>query len=630
MAMEKIYLLIFLIGITSNLFSQAYVFDSIPDNMKKRADAVIRSEQCLYTINKPGSAAKKFRKAITLLNEDANSYRFLQVGYDKYSKINSLRGTVYDEKGNIVKVLVMSDAYDMSAMSGGTFYSDDRIKILYFPLYKFPYTIEYEFEITYTSLLNYPYWPFQDSPDVSVQKSGIQFIIPEDMKLRYYEEYMNSKVDSVILDGRKIYTWQEENLPAYYAQDYSIRQVYHSPAIYTAPLDFEYGGFKGSMRSWKDFGRWFYEINKDRDALPEEEITAIRDIVSKTDNPREKVRQVYEYMQSKTRYVSIQIGIGGYRTAEASAVSKNGFGDCKALVNYTSALLKAVGINSFYSLVKAGTIQDINSNFVDNQFNHVILCVPITSDTIWLECTNQTNPFNYLSSFTANKNVLVLTPEGGKMVKTPGFSKNQSLEKRTGSLFMNILGTSSGMISNYYSGYNFGSVSDRYSLQSEEEIKRYLYSRLRFTDFNISSVSYSENKSENPSAKLAYQLNIKNFATVNGPRMYFNPAISVQEYLQEIPVHLRIPVPDITSDSIVFNLPLNFKVEYMPGDLNIENEFGKFIYHLETSGDKLIFKRILELNESDITSDKYNIFRAFINTIAKADREKIILVRTGA
>jgi len=78
------------------------------------------------------------------------------------------------------------------------------------------------------------------------------------------------------------------------------------------------------------------------------------------------------------------------------------------------------------------------------------------------------------------------------MVKTPGFSKNQSMEKRTGSLFMNILGTSSGMISNYYSGYNFGSVSDRYSLQSEEEIKRYLYSRLRFTDFNISSVSYSK------------------------------------------------------------------------------------------------------------------------------------------
>ena len=626
--MKKTLLTIFLTGFTLILFPQVYVFDSIPDNLKKRADAVVRSEQCLYTIIKPGNAVKKIRKAVTLLNEDADGYRFLSVGYDKYTKINYIRGTIYDEKGNIIKVLGMTDVFDMSAISGGTFYSDDRIKFMYFPIYKYPYTIEYEYEITYSSLLNYPSWNFQDSPDVSVQKSGIQFIVPENMKLRYYEEYMNSKVDSVFLDGSTIYTWQEENLPAYQAQDYSIRQVYHSPVIHTAPLDFEFGGFTGSMRSWKDFGNWVYEINKDRDALPQEEISAVRAIVSKTSDPREKVRLVYEYMQSRTRYVSIQIGIGGYRTAEASAVSKNGFGDCKALANYTYSLLKSVGINSFYTLVKAGTLIDINKDFVDNQFNHVILCVPMPADTIWLECTSQTNPFNYMSSFTADKDVLVITPEGGKMVKTPGFSKNQSLEKRTGSLYMNILGASSGKLSSYYSGYNYGSASGRYSLQSEDEMKRYLYSMLRFTDFDISSVSYSENKSEDPSAQLAYQLEIKNFATTNGPRMYFNPSISVQGYLQEIPVHLRIPLPDITSDSITYNLPLNYRVEYMPENVNIENEFGKFVYHLAVAGDKLIFNRILELNESDITSGKYAEFRAFINSIAKADREKIILVRT--
>jgi hypothetical protein len=625
--MKNLNIAIFLLCISPNVFSQSYLFDSIPDNLKRRADAVIRSKQCLYTINKPGSAVEKIREVITLLNEDATGYRYLQVNYDKFSRINYIRGKIYDAKGNIIEALGISDIYDMSAMSGD-FYSDDRTKLMYFPIHKYPYTIEFEYEKTYSSLLNYPTWEFQDSPDVSVEKSGIQFVVPENMKFRYYEAYSNNNVDSSILDGKKIYTWQEENIPAYHLPDVSIIPVYYSPTLYTAPLDFEYGGYKGSLRSWKDFGSWVYEINKNRDALPQEEISAISDIVSKTDDPREKVNLVYEYMQSKTRYVSIQIGIGGFQTAEASAVSKNGYGDCKALVNYTYSLLKAVGINSFYSLINATSKSDINTSFVANKFNHVILCVPITKDTIWLECTNQTNPFNYLGLGDAGKHVLLITPEGGKMVRTPEFSKDQTLFKRTGSLYLNYIGTLSGKISDSYSGFNLGYAKGNYSLQSDDEIKENLYSELRFTDFKVSSVDYSENKSETPSADLIYQLAVNNFASANGSRMYFNPVISVQDYLQEMPVQMRIQFPYITVDSIAYNLPQNYKVEYLPENVNIENEFGKYSYILEVKGEKIIYRRIIEINKSNISIAKYQEFRTFINLIAKTDRERIILVKT--
>ncbi len=626
--MKKNLLIVLLTSITINVFAQLFPFDSIPDNLKNRADAVVRTEQCLFTINGPGDAVRKIKKAVTLLNEDANGYRFLRVPYDKYSKVISLKGMVYDEKGNIIEALNLTDIYDMSAMSGGTFYSDDRIKILYFPLYKFPYTIEYEYEIAYSSLLNYPSWNFQDSPDVSVQRSGIQFVIPQNMKLRYYEEYMKNNVDSVVQNGQKIFTWQEENLPAYSSQDYAIRQVYHSPAVHTAPLDFEYAGYKGSMSSWEEFGNWVYKINRDRDALPQEDINAVKEIVSKTNDQKEKVKLIYEYMQSRTRYVSIQIAIGGYRTAEASDVSKNGFGDCKALVNYTYSLLKAAGINSIYTLVKAGSLTDLKKDFVDNQFNHVVLCVPIPkADTVWLECTSQTIPFNYLGSFTAGKNALLITPEGGKIVKTPALTKEQNKFIRNGSLFLNVLGAASGRISNNYSGYNFGLASSRYSMQSEEEIKRFLSSSLLFTDFNVSGISYTEKKSENPSSELVYQLNIKNFTTTNGSRMYFNPSVTVQDYLQETPLHLKIPVSDITSDSIVYTLPINYTVEFIPESIDVVNEFGRFFYSLEAKGDRLFLKRFLELHESEITTDNYNEFRNFINTIAKTDRNKIILIK---
>lgn len=109
--------------------------------------------------------------------------------------------------------------------------------------------------------------------------------------------------------------------------------------------------------------------------------------------------------------------------------------------------------------------------------------------------------------------------------------------------------------------------------------------------------------------------------------MYFNPSVTVQDYLQEIPVHLKIPVSDITSDSIVYTLPINYTVEFIPESIDVVNEFGRFFYSLEAKGDRLFLKRFLELHESEITTDNYNEFRNFINTIAKTDRNKIILIK---
>jgi hypothetical protein len=382
------------------------------------------------------------------------------------------------------------------------------------------------------------------------------------------------------------------------------------------------------MSSWKSFGEWVYNLIKNRDLIPEQEAVKISEITSGAKDQRDKVKMIYEYVQSKTRYVSIDIGIGGFQPAEAAAVAKNGFGDCKALANYTRSLLKAAGINSFYTLVNAGPDKSFNKKFVDNHFNHIILCVPMQKDTVWLECTSQTAPFNYLGTFTDDRYVLLITPEGGKLVRTPAFANDENVSKRAGSVYINILGASTGKITNKYSGYYYHFATSIYGMDSEEEMKRSLYNGLVFPDFKLNSAAYKEIKTEKPTAFLTYDISVNDFASLSGKRLFFNPALSAAEYLQDQPAALEIDEHKIMSDSISYNLPLGYKVEYLPKNVILENEFGKFRYQLEISKDKVIYQRYLQLYKGIIPVEKFREIRDFINLIAKTDRERIILSKS--
>jgi hypothetical protein len=85
------------------------------------------------------------------------------------------------------------------------------------------------------------------------------------------------------------------------------------------------------------------------------------------------------------------------------------------------AALKAVNINSYVAIINSGyDSEPVDKEFPsDFSFNHVILCVPQPKDSIWLECTSSTAEFSVLSSFTENRNALLVTEKGGALVPTP-------------------------------------------------------------------------------------------------------------------------------------------------------------------------------------------------------------------
>ena len=134
----------------------------------------------------------------------------------------------------------------------------------------------------------------------------------------------------------------------------------------------------------------------------------------------EKIAVLYQYMQRNMRYVSIQLGIGGFKPFPVKFVDEKGYGDCKALTNYMRHLLQVAGIISYPALINAGSDKmPADPLFPTDPFNHVILCIPSGKDTTWLECTSNKAEVGFLGTFTENKKALLLTEEGGQLVNTP-------------------------------------------------------------------------------------------------------------------------------------------------------------------------------------------------------------------
>ena len=172
-----------------------------------------------------------------------------------------------------------------------------------------------------------------------------------------------------------------------------------------------------------------------RDVINEATKIKILDWVKEAKSPLEKAKIVYQFMQNKTRYISVQVGIGGWEPIAANQVDQVGYGDCKGLTNYTKALLDVVGVTSYYTVVYASEKRNLDKDFASLQGNHVILNIPNEGKDIWLECTSQTMPFGFLGDFTDDRDVLVVTPEGGIIKRTAIYKDETNLQKLANNYF---------------------------------------------------------------------------------------------------------------------------------------------------------------------------------------------------
>jgi len=621
--------IIFLLLLISS-FAQNKIYDAstIPEELKKNAYSVVREERIAFEVKSVEKATYKVHRVVTILNENGKDELEFHEFADQFISLEAVSIQLYDGKGIAQKKYKKSD---LSMQTNGEgLVPDGKVYFIKIPVSIFPVTMQVDYELKFNGLLNYPRYQVQ-MPEQSVENSVYTASVPADLDLRYKAK--NTAIAPVTTDDGKVktYTWTIKNLSALEYEAGSVSYESRYPHILISPNKFELDGYQGDMSTWENFGKWYGSLAKNTDNLTGERKFFFQELVKNATNEREKISIIYKYLQSNCRYVLIALGIGGFKPFEADFVDKKKYGDCKALSNYTQACLSAVGIKSYQALINATYNKEpVDPNFPNNEFNHVILCVPLQKDSIWLECTSNISEFGVLGNFTENRNALLITENGGKLVATPKSQASDNMFISSSTIDMEMEGSGKVNVTLNTTGEYKDDLLNYIGNQKSDDQKNFLVNYIGYMLPDEFAINYD--KADNPAtATMAMSISkIPEFTA--GKKMFLNPRIykiwnSSLPKAENRTQDFYFQHPFIKTDTTMYKLPEGFVIETLPKPKNIAFEYGSFTSSYEYDESKKTIRSVasLVLNQYKIPAAKYLATKNFFNDVLGEYTEKIVI-----
>ncbi len=614
----------------SSLFSwaQDYSAFGIPDSLKQNANSVKREENITLEIIDQDRARYNVHQVYTILNRDGAENLYFRVYTNKIVSLGEVEVKVYDAIGAPLRRYRKKDLVKQAYMTN--LIDDGMYQYISIIPDSYPLTVEYNYEMLYATTYFVPDYDL-NTQEESLQHSTLTVKVNPEVGLRFKNQQIDIK-PVIGTEGKyQVYTWTVNAIPAMKKETGTARQSTRSRKVMLAVNKFRMYNTYGDMSSWKGHGQWAYDLGIGNEILAPERVEFFKTMVSNLHTDSEKVKAVYDYLQKNFRYVSIQLGIGGYKPFPAKFTDDKKYGDCKGLSFYTHAVLKSLGIKSHLALINAGYNNDpVDESFSSSGFNHMILCVvPKPKDTIWLECTSNTADFGILGSFTENRNALLLTETGGVLIKTPTSQSSSNMQSSMTQIELKADG-SGKTHTQFVTKGDYREQFDRVLNDKKDDQKIFITRDLGFKQPDEFLMAKNNAARQNETSLDLSIEKIPQFTA--GSKMFLNRRM----YSFQIPVLPKVEnrnedyffeSPYQKSDSTVYKLPEGYTIDALPEKMEKDCGYASYLSKSWFDQDKkeVISVTRLILNVNRIPAAGYSSMKQFFDQILSDEKQKIVI-----
>ena len=217
-------------------------------------------------------------------------------------------------------------------------------------------------------------------------------------------------------------------------------------------------------------------------------------------------------------------------------------------------------------------------------------------------------------------------------MRTPKYALNDNLQIRNIKAVLEPDATLRVNASTTYTGIQQESFHNLINDLSKDKVKEVLHESLDFGTYDIASFDYKETRAALPVVEEKLDIAVANYATITGKRLFIVPNIMTRTGRKLAPDSTRqYDIVLITEyrdvDTVEISIPAGFSPEAMPKDVSLKTKFGKFECSTRLQGDKLYYYRTIEHFSGRYPAADYPELVKFYETMYKADRSKVVLVK---
>ncbi len=619
---------------------------ALPEHDEKTNAILLYSEDVL-SVQSNGKIKKVERRVYKILRPDGRQYGTIRADFDAESKINSIHGWCIPSQGKDYEVKE-KDAIETALLGvqNGELMTDLKSKILTIPAADPGNVVGYEIEQELRPYVMQDIWSVQ-KVEVPVREAHYTLQLPPGWE---YKAVWLNHAEVVPSGGGNQWQWVVNDVKAIKPEG-GMPPWPSVAGFMVVSLFGSASGRNNGFQDWKAMGLWESGLaNGRREASPEIKKKTV-EITANAPTTLAKMRALAEFTQKDIRYVAIQLGIGGWQPHPAPEIFLHKYGDCKDKATLLSAMLNEIGVESYYLDINTerGTITPATP--ATRWFDHVVLAIrlpdqvndpslhmiishPKLGRLLIFDPTDEFTPFGRLRGELQESYALLVTPDGGELIKVPQLPAAMSGVVRTAKLALTSTGTLSGEFVEQRNG-DYG-TQQRASLKSvTKDVDRVKFIETLISHslsaFQITKASISNlNRVEEPFG-YQYSLVAQNYAKTAGNLLLVRPRVlgSNSSDLLEKKEPRMFPVefdgPAKNMDTIEITLPAGYEVDDLPPPVNADYSFASYHSKTEVNGATLKYTRTFEVKELSVPLNKIEDLKKLYRIIASDERNTAVL-----
>jgi len=613
----------------------------------EKTDAILLYAEDITTVTPDGKTKGIERRVYKILRPEGREYGDVYGYVGRDTKIGSMKGWCIPAQGKDYEVKDKDITERSIGASNGELVSDIKVRYFRIPAAEPGNVVGYEIEYQSRPYVLQDDWQVQDT--IPVREARYTLQMPPGWRFR--SVWLNHQKVDPQESGNNEYRWVVTDLPP-------VRHERRMPPMsglmgrmivsFLSPNDSQQSGFL----TWDDMGKWATQLaagRRDPSAGISQEVSKL---TASLQTPQQKMAEVAKFIQKEIRYVAIELGIGGWQPHSATDIFAHRYGDCKDKATLLSSMLKQAGVDSYYLVINThrGAVGPDTPPMM-YLFNHMILAVklppgvmdsryeaifdhPKLGKLLVFDPTDEKTPFGHLRSELQGNYSLLLTPEGGELVRTPQLPPGSNGISHNGHFTLDANGTLKGDVNvmrkgdfatfERYEQISVANSKDRLKRIEQEvshsigmfEITKAQMLNLDVTDqpfgyaFDIVANSYAKHAG--------------NLLTVR-PRVMGVRSSDIMEEKEprKFPVVFAGPEKDV--DTYEIALPAGYDVEDLPAPTDVDFSFASYHSKTEKKGDTLVYSRLFEVKELSVPLEKLDELKKFYRAIASDERGTAVL-----